>query len=240
MPTLADWPGGLHRQPPRSSPTYWLRAPLARWLELEAGRAARDLGRYRVLDVGCGSKPYYPYFEPHASEYVGVDLDNPSADLQGPVEEIPVEDGSFDVVICTQVLEHAADPDRAVRELRRVTAPGGRVLASTHGVMAYHPAPVDYWRWTHAGLERLFERSGEWASVRVRPASGTASSVATILALYVNHAFRRAGAAPVGGAVVRMLNGLGGMADRRSALLREPVPGSLFVNYHVTAEVGPA
>ncbi len=75
------------------------------------------------------------------AEYVGVDVANPAADLEGTVEEIPVEDGSFDVVLCTQMLEHALDPARAVGELRRVVAPGGRVLASTHGVQVVPPEP---------------------------------------------------------------------------------------------------
>src|ERR687886_645662 len=129
---------------------------------------------YRVLDVGCGVKPYYPFFEPYASEYVGVDVvENPAADLQGAVESLPVADASFDLVLCIQVLEHADDPVRAVRELRRVVAPGGAVLASTHGVQVYHPAPVDLWRWTHAGLDRLFRQNADWSSLSVRPSSGT-------------------------------------------------------------------
>ena len=143
MPGLDDWPGELRRNPPRSSPTYAVRAPIAAWLRREA--AARP-GPYRVLDVGCGVKPYYPFFAERASEYVGVDVvESPAADLQGAVESLPVADGSFDLVLCIQVLEHAEDPAQAVRELRRVVAPGGRVLASTHGVQVYHPAPVDLW-----------------------------------------------------------------------------------------------
>src|ERR671925_476459 len=118
---------------------YAVRAPLAAWLHAEAERAAGDLGRYRVLDVGCGNKPYYPFFEPYAAEYVGVDVDNPAAELEGAAERLPVADASFDLVLCTQVLEHAADPAQAARELARVTAPGGRALASTHGVQVYHP-----------------------------------------------------------------------------------------------------
>jgi SAM-dependent methyltransferase len=105
---VADWPGEYRRRPPISSPTYAVRAPLAAWLREEAARRPRP---YRVLDVGCGVKPYYPFFEPHASEYVGVDVvENPAADLQGAVESLPVEDASFDLVLCIQVLEHAEDP----------------------------------------------------------------------------------------------------------------------------------
>ena len=167
------WPGESRRQPSRGSATYVVRAPLARWLEAE-GATARGL---RVLDVGCGVKPYFPYFA-GVAEYVGVDVvDNPAAELKGPVEALPVDDGSFDLVLCNQVLEHCDDPAQAVRELRRVTATGGRVLASTHGVQVYHPSPNDLWRWTHAGLEKLFRDNADWASLDVRPGAGTTACI---------------------------------------------------------------
>ena len=47
--------------------------------------------------------------------------------------------------------------------------------------MVYHPAPVDHWRWTHTGLERLFHSGGEWASVTVVPAAGTTASLAMLV-----------------------------------------------------------
>src|SRR3954447_813614 len=176
-------PGELRRRTPRTSATYAVRAPLAEWLRAQATAIPQGA---RVLDVGCGVKPYEPWFRERASSYVGVDIaQNPVADVVGVVEALPLEDGSFDVVLCSQVLEHCDDPAQAVRELRRVTAPGGRVLASTHGVQVYHPSPVDYWRWTHEGLRRLFEQNGEWSSLAVEPAAGTGSALAMLLGTYV-------------------------------------------------------
>lgn len=208
-----------------------MRAPLASWLQAQA-----QVGDgYRVLDVGCGPKPYYPFFAERASEYVGVDVvDNPAAELRGSVESLPVDDGSFDVVLCTQVLEHADDPAQAVRELARVTAPGGRVLASTHGVQVYHPSPQDYWRWTAAGLRRLFEENASWQRVEVLPGAGTAATLAMLLATYTEIAFRRT---PLARPPVWALNRLGDALDRRVRSLREPVPGSLTANFHVVAHV---
>jgi SAM-dependent methyltransferase len=219
-------------------PTYAVRAPLVRWLREQALDARAVLGRYRVLDVGCGAKPYEPLFAPYADSYVGVDpVDNPRAELKGSVEDLPVEDASFDIVLCNQVLEHCDDPARAVSELRRVTAPGGRVLASTHGVMAYHPSPTDYWRWTHAGLEKLFADNGSWASVRVTPASGTTACLGMLLSMYLDLAFRRAHVGALARPLVAGINTLAGAVDGRSAQLREPGPGALFANFHVVAEV---
>jgi SAM-dependent methyltransferase len=211
-----------------------VRHALAEWLRAQACELESQ-APVRVLDVGCGPKPYYPFFAHVSSEYIGVDVvENPAAELRGPVEALPVEDASFDVVLCTQVLEHCDDPAQAVRELRRVTAPGGRVLASTHGVQVYHPSPVDYWRWTHEGLRRIFEQNAEWSALTVDAAAGTASALAMLLGTYVEIALRRT---PLSRPPVWMLNRLGAALDARSATLREPVPGSLIPNLHVVAVV---
>ncbi len=194
-------------------------------------------GPYRVLDVGCGVKPYYPFFEPYTAEYVGVDLPgNPAAELEGRIEELPVADASFDLVLCLQVLEHCDDPAQGVRELRRVVAPGGRVLAATHGVQVYHPAPQDLWRWTHAGLERLFSTNGDWERLSVRPATGTTATLALLIATYVDLIAKALHARRLGGPFVRGLNAFGSAIDRSSDRLRGTGPGTLHANYHVMAE----
>jgi SAM-dependent methyltransferase len=221
-------------------PTYAVRAPLARWLQLEAERAHTDLGRYRLLDVGCGQKPYLPFFEAYVSEYVGLDFaEGPHADVVGPIEGLPFPDASFDVVLCTQVLEHAHDPVQAVRELYRVTRPGGHVLLSTHGVMVYHPNPVDYWRWTHEGLDHLFRGVGDWASVTVTAGSGTTACVAMLVAIYLDHTLRRARLRFLRRPLIGSLNRVAAALDGSHGLLREPRAGTIAANYNVVAVRAP-
>jgi SAM-dependent methyltransferase len=215
--------------PSRLSVQYPVRRPLLEWLR------SQQVAGLRVLDVGCGDRPYAELFRP-AAEVVGFDVPgNPHADLHGSIEAIPVDDGSFDVVLCLQVLEHVPDPPAAVRELRRVVRPGGRVLASTHGVYPYHPNPDDLWRWTHTGLERLFRESGEWSSVRVVPGAGTAATVAMAVAHVVDLLFKRARLRALGRPLVAALNAAGEALDRAVPALREPIPGSLNANFHVEA-----
>ena len=234
---MTERPGAERRNPPLSSPTYAVRAPLARWLEAQANELRGRIGPYRLLDVGCGEKPYLPFFEPYVSEYVGVDVvANPFAELLGPIEALPVEDASFDVVLCAQVLEHCDDPAQAVSELRRVTRPGGRVLASTHGVMVYHPSPADYWRWTHTGLERLFRQNGDWSAVTVSPASGTTACLGMTFSLFIDLLAKRVGARRAAGLLVAGINGAAAAVDGRVPALRELRPGSLIANYHVAAD----
>jgi SAM-dependent methyltransferase len=216
-------------RPGSASVQYAVRKPLIDWL------SGQDVRGLRVLDVGCGDRPYEPLFAA-ATEVVGFDVPaNRAADLHGSIDAIPVEPASFDVVLCLQVLEHVPDPAAAVRELRRVLRPGGRVLASTHGVYPFHPNPDDLWRWTHTGLERLFRTNADWTSVTVRPGAGTAATVAMLVAHGIDLLFKRARLRPLGAPFVAALNRVGEAVDRAVPVLRTTVPGSLHANYHVEA-----
>lgn len=219
------------REPKRTQPGWAVRRPLADWLRREGAQATG----MRVLDVGCGSKPYASLFA-GAAVYVGLDFEgNPDADVHGVVESMPLDDGSFDVVLCTQVLEHADDPATAVRELHRVTAPGGRVLLSTHGTQVFHPNPVDYWRWTHTGLEKLFRANGDWARLDVEPGAGTTATLAMLVARSLHLLAKRAGLAWAAKPLIAALNAGAHAIDRRVPSLRAKRPGALFANLHVTA-----
>jgi SAM-dependent methyltransferase len=87
-------------------------------------------------------------------------LNYPEFDLCAPVGDV----GTFDVVICEQVLEHVADPWAAARNLRELTAPGGHVIVSTPFLIKVHEFPLfdlrDYWRFTPRGLRTLLEEAG--------------------------------------------------------------------------------
>ncbi|MEA2606702.1 MAG: hypothetical protein QOI00_1459 [Chloroflexota bacterium] len=115
----------------------------------------------RILDYGCADVPYREFF-PHDADYVGADLPgNARATVTiNPDGTLPVEQGSFDAVVSTQVLEHVQDPPLYLAECFRVLRPGGRLMLSTHGIFVYHPDPVDFWRWTSAGLERVLSDAG--------------------------------------------------------------------------------
>lgn len=148
------------RKPSRSNPfrhvTLALRASVARLirrLQLQPGA--------RVLDYGCSDMQYRDLFG-EGIELVGADLPgNELATIEiGADGRLPLEDDSFDVVLSTQVLEHVEDPALYLAECERVLRPGGQLLLSTHGIMLYHPDPVDYWRWTWAGLERIVREAG--------------------------------------------------------------------------------
>lgn len=227
--------GDPRLQPRRSDVRYAVRAPLAAWLRAHAREAASREG-CRVLDVGCGDRPYESLFTAAGATYVGCDAEwNPRADVHGYADALPVEDASFDIVISTQVLEHLPDPGAAVRELRRVLRAGGIALVSTHGTAVYHPSPLDLSRWTHTGLEKLFRDNAAWSTVAVSPAQGTASTIAMLNGQFVQLLCKRLSVPIFARPVVAALNWSGAALDRAIPILREPVPGSLNATFHVEA-----
>jgi SAM-dependent methyltransferase len=88
-------------------------------------------------------------------------LNFPAFDVCAPAGD----EGTFDVVICEQVIEHVVDPFLAVRNLRALTRPGGHLVLSTPFLIRVHELPAygmrDYWRFTPSGMRRLLE-SGGW------------------------------------------------------------------------------
>jgi SAM-dependent methyltransferase len=157
---LAERPRDLAgRQPPWHRLAHIVRE-LPRAIEhLVAGLELDQSAR--VLDYGCADLPYRHLFGD--ADYVAADLPgNPRAEVEissdGRLDALGEE--SFDVVLSTQVLEHVSDPRAYLSECHRVLRPEGRLLLSTHGLMVYHPDPVDYWRWTCAGLREQVERAG--------------------------------------------------------------------------------
>ncbi|MEU9192453.1 class I SAM-dependent methyltransferase [Streptomyces hundungensis] len=98
----------------------------------------------RLLDVGCGAGLALRMAVERGADVTGLDASEglldiarrrlPGADLrQGELEELPYADASFDAVTSFNAVQFAADPVAALRETKRVTAPGGRVAVLTWG-----------------------------------------------------------------------------------------------------------
>jgi SAM-dependent methyltransferase len=156
---VRDRPTDLREAPPWHRYSYYINVFAARLRDLTDGLDVQDGAR--ILDYGCAEAPYRGLFPAEVS-FVPADLPgNPDAEIEIRHNgTVPVEDASFDIVLSTQVLEHVRDPRLYLSECFRVLRPGGRMLLTTHGVFVYHPDPVDYWRWTCAGLQRETEEAG--------------------------------------------------------------------------------
>jgi len=110
----------------------------------------------KLLDVGAGQSPYKPFFMPYVKEYITLDFyvsPDAKVDYISSVYHLPFKDNSFDVVLCTQVLEHVDSPQKAIDEMRRILKPSGKLILSTHMAMVLHSEPYDYFRFTKYGLK---------------------------------------------------------------------------------------
>jgi len=157
---LAERPGDLRGTPPPWHRLAFIVAELPRALRrLSARLQVPENGR--VLDYGCADVPYRDFFGPQV-DFVAADLPgNPHATVEIDADgRVPIADGSFDAVLSTQVLEHVDDPRLYLTECARVLRTGGRLLLSTHGIMVWHPDPIDHWRWTCSGLRTVVEEAG--------------------------------------------------------------------------------
>lgn len=118
----------------------------------------------RLLDIGCGRKPYERLFQ--VDEYVGLDIESERsrsvavANHYYDGRRFPFVDASFDAVLCNQVLEHVFNPNEFVAEMHRVLKPGGTVVLTVPFVWDEHEQPFDYARYSSFGLRALFEQSG--------------------------------------------------------------------------------
>ena len=129
-------------------------------------RALREHARGRLLDLGCGTVPLYGTYRPLVDAVTCVDWPHSrhgamhvdlSWDLNQP---IPLDDGSFDTILLSDVLEHIASPERLCQEVARLLRPGGVLIAGVPFLYPIHEDPYDFWRPTEYMLRNLCGQSG--------------------------------------------------------------------------------
>jgi SAM-dependent methyltransferase len=210
---LKNWPGHERRYPGIGDSAYLMHREITR--SLVDARDSYLRAGVRLLDVGCGGQPYYPLFADVAASYDGNDVEpGPRIKYVSPVESLPIPDESYDVVLCTQVMEHVRHPHQALREMTRVLAPGGHLLMTTHGVYPFHPHPGDYWRWTRQGFEAMFEDTEGLELVDLVPHGGSGSAMAILLNTSIREAGKAAGVPKLGAPLISLINLVGIAADR--------------------------
>jgi SAM-dependent methyltransferase len=142
----------------------------------ELKRCAPLYLRGRLIDIGCGEKPYRQMLSSFVTEHVGVDHaetlhDKAQVDLIGTAYQIPAENESFDSALCTAVLEHLEEPEQALRECYRVLKRGGIAIYSVPFIWHLHEEPRDFYRFSKYGLQYLFDKTG-FDVVEIKALSG--------------------------------------------------------------------
>jgi SAM-dependent methyltransferase len=119
-------------------------------------RCPEGHGKFCALDLGASNSPYKGLLEARGYTVKTLDITRKDgADFAGTVEETGLEDESFELVLCTQVLEHCLNPWQGIKEIQRILKPSGILIASVPHVWFYHPHPTDNWRFTQEGIVHL-------------------------------------------------------------------------------------
>jgi 2-polyprenyl-3-methyl-5-hydroxy-6-metoxy-1,4-benzoquinol methylase len=128
----------------RNPTRRWLHRTRRDWVVATIHRLA-ERGRGSALEIGPGSGVYLPSLTAQFREVIATDIDREYlSDLEPLAAQHPnlklveddvtasrIESASFDLVLCTEVLEHIADSQRALREIHRLLKPGGLLITST-------------------------------------------------------------------------------------------------------------
>lgn len=114
----------------------------------------------KLLDLGCGKVPLYAAYRDHVEENICVDWENSlhqnefldfNCDL---TQNLKFNDGEFDTIILSDVLEHIPEPQRLWDEMARILAPDGVIIMNVPFFYFLHELPHDYYRYTEYALRR--------------------------------------------------------------------------------------
>jgi SAM-dependent methyltransferase len=155
-----------------------------RWI---AEQAARVPAGSKVLDVGAGSAPYrglFAHCDYKTQDFYQLRDDQlrhggyAPIDVVSEANAIPVPDASFDVIICTEVLEHVPEPIAVVREFGRIVAPGGCLILTAPLGSGIHQEPYHFYGGYTPFWYRRFLQEAGFDSVAITANAGTLRHVA--------------------------------------------------------------
>jgi SAM-dependent methyltransferase len=147
--------------------------------------AAQKYANGKLIDIGCGMKPYEKIFTPYICSYFGVDFaatvesnygSFTKADLFADCTDTKLEAESFDTLLSTQVMEHIYDTKKYIAECFRLLKNGGTGIFTIPQTWQCHAEPYDFYRFTKHSLERLFLEQG-FKILELRPLEGAYAAI---------------------------------------------------------------
>ena len=149
----------------------------------------KTLSKGKLIDIGCGEKPFYGYVKDKVQEYIGLDHnesphDKSKIDVLGTAYSIPFKDDFFDTALLTQVIEHLEEPKKALNEINRVLKKDGILILSWPFLYPVHEAPRDFFRYTKYGMQYLANESN-FELIEIEPVSGFWITLYGFVSLYV-------------------------------------------------------
>lgn len=142
---------------------YWQKSPSNLLLKQATLESLAEYGKdKKVLDAGAGRLAYRPLIKLFTNNYTSSDFKktHDQLDVVTDIEKMSFKDKTFDLVFCSQVLEHVPHPNKALTEINRILKSKGHVVITVPLLGYIHNAPYDFYRYTRFGLETLAKDSG--------------------------------------------------------------------------------
>jgi 2-polyprenyl-3-methyl-5-hydroxy-6-metoxy-1,4-benzoquinol methylase len=206
------------------------------------------VGAHRALEIGPGSGVYLPALAGVASEVVATDIEDAYLDHLRPIEQdhphlrlthddilessLPSE--YFDLILCSEVIEHIADSRKALAEMRRLLAPSGVLILSTpqkyspleiFSKLAFLPGIIDIVRWIYK--EPILETGHINLMTKPMVRSQLEEAGFTILETHASGVYFPVLAELLGNRALRIEQAL------ESRLLRSPFEGLLWTQFAI-------
>lgn len=126
---------------------------------------ASDYMKGKLLDLGCGEKPYKLIYDNLCESSIGIDVETCKheqkyVDVFASADNIPFADDTFHTVLCTNVLEHVSNMEKAFSEISRILKKGGYLIISIPFLYPVHESPYDFYRYTVYGIRHQLEQNG--------------------------------------------------------------------------------
>lgn len=158
-------------------------------LQLEAILSASRYAKGKLLDIGCGNKPFLYIFKDKIKSYIGIDMPyslhiNTDIDVFSSGDNIPFKDGSFNTTLTTSVLEHVRHPQKMFDEMYRVLKNDSYLILTTPFQYGLHEQPYDYFRYTKYSLRFMAEKSG-FKVIYIKPIGGMLVIISQLIAKYI-------------------------------------------------------
>lgn len=147
----------------------------------------------RVMDFGCGEKPYLSAFSA-ATEYIGVEIELSGHDPQKKKADVfydgvtlPFAEASFDGVVSFEVFQSVPNPEHMLGEIGRVLKPGGLMLMTYPFAWEEVEMPYDLARYTSAGLLAHLS-AADMEVIDIAKTPNYLSTLTQLLSLWLSHA----------------------------------------------------
>lgn len=166
-------------------PNYLMRKRL-----IASIKAISPIVKGKVMDLGCGSKPYRNLFT--CDEYIGVDFENPGhphlneqIDVFYDGKHLPFENDSFDVIFSSEVFEHVFNLHELLLEIKRVLKPGGKLIFTCPFAFPEHEQPNDFARYTSFAVRELM-RNIDFTIVQYIKSGNTVEAIGQLKIIYAH------------------------------------------------------